>query len=315
MDVELLERFVAVVEVGSLNKAAARLNLSQPALSRSIRLLEERFSVDLVRRTSRGMVPTDFGQALFRRAKLITAELRKADAEIGALRNLSIGEINIGVPAGLGLAREVLPQVALPLISGSSQLAVNFVIGNREDFLSPLRMGDLDFAITDILYELGAEDLIQEELFVERSAIVVRRGHPLLQKTKVSVRDLAEYSWAIMPNSAHLEAHLKNLAREQGNSFHRGIIRSNSSLLVRSMLIESDVVGLVSLDAILIERDRKHIVEIILESHENSAQHLRPHPIGIVYRRDIGLSMAAAELVARIKRHCTAAQMPRAAQV
>ena len=53
MDIELLGRFVAVVELGSLNKAAAKLNLSQPTLSRSISLLEERFSAELIRRSFR----------------------------------------------------------------------------------------------------------------------------------------------------------------------------------------------------------------------------------------------------------------------
>jgi DNA-binding transcriptional LysR family regulator len=151
MDTELFERFIAIVELGSLNKAAAKLNLSQPALSRSIRLLEEHFSVELIRRSSRGIIPTDFGQALFRRAKLVNAELRKVETELGAMRNLIVGEINVGLPAGLSLMKNTLPIATLPLVSGGSKLVINYMIGNRADLLGQLRVGDLDFAITDIV--------------------------------------------------------------------------------------------------------------------------------------------------------------------
>jgi DNA-binding transcriptional LysR family regulator len=304
MDIELLERFVAVVEFGSLNKAAASLNLSQPALSRSIRQLEEKFSVELIRRSSRGIVPTSYGQALFRRAKLVNSELRKAETEIGALRNLTIGEINVGLPSGLSLMKSVLPTATLPLISGNSRLAINYITGNRQELLNQLRVGDLDFAITDIIDDVATEDLVQEELFIGRSAIFVKRRHPLLALRTVTIDDVNRYSWVTMPSSALLEEKLRKLGSDLGKPFNRGIIRSDSSLLVRSILMATDLVGLVTLDAVFIEKTRGILVEVDLEKGRHASYLPEPQSIGIIYRRDAGLSPASAKLVATIKLHC-----------
>ena len=93
MDTRLLNRFVAVVELGSLNRAAQKLNLSQPALSKSIQALEETLGVDLMKRGPRGASVTAFGQSVYTYAKLIGAEMRKMEEEIGALRALTPWQI------------------------------------------------------------------------------------------------------------------------------------------------------------------------------------------------------------------------------
>jgi DNA-binding transcriptional LysR family regulator len=304
MDTELLGRFVAVVELGSLNKAAAKLNLSQPTLSRSISLLEQRFSAELIRRSSRGIVPTSFGEALFRRAKLVNSELRKAETELGALRNLTIGEVNVGLPSGLSLMKTVLPIVTPPLVSGTSRLVINYITGNHPELLNQVRLGDLDFAITDIIDDMAGEDLVQEPLFIGRSAIFVRRRHPLLALRKITIDDINRYAWVTMPSSGVLEERLRKLGSGLGKPFGKGVIRSDSSLLVRSILMDSDMVGLVTLDAVFQEKTRGILVEIDLEKGRQANYLPEPQPIGIVYRRDAGLSPASETLVSKIKQRC-----------
>jgi DNA-binding transcriptional LysR family regulator len=133
---------------------------------------------------------------------------------------------------------------------------------------------------------------------------VVRRRHPLLALRKITIKDVNEYSWVTMPSTAHLEQRLRRLGNDLGDPFDRGVIRSNSSLLVRSMLIDSDLVGLVTLDDVFIEKSKGVLLEIDLETSHEFPDALEPHLIGIVYGRDAGLSTAAAELVSRIKLHC-----------
>jgi len=304
MDAQLLQRFVTVVESGSLNKAAKQLHISQPSLSRSIQLLEEHYAVELLRRSSRGIVPTAFGQAVLRRAKLVQSELRHLQSEIDGLRDLAMGEVNVGLPAGIGLNSRVLPAATLPLVSGKSKLVINYVIGTREKLLPLLRQGDLDFAITSIANDEFADELMQEELYAERGAIIVRKGHPLTRQTRVSLAQLGKYPWAVLSDSPHMERNLRNIAFEKNFSFSRGFIRCQSSRLIKSTLLDSDLVGFLSHDAVRNELDSGLLCELTLDSASHARDLLAVHLIGLVYRRDAALSAASLGLIGNIRAEC-----------
>lgn len=304
MDAQLLQRFVTVVESGSLNKAAKQLHISQPSLSRSIQLLEEHYAVELLRRNSRGIVPTAFGQAVFRRAKLVQAELRYLQSEIDGLRDLTAGEITVGLPAGVGFNSQVLPSATLPLVSGKSKLVINYVIGTREKLLPLLRQGDLDFALTSIAQDEFADELVQEELYAERGAIIVRQGHPLSGHALVSLNMLGKYPWAVLSNSPHIERNLRNIAFARNYSLSGGFIRSQSSLMIKSALLDSDLVGFLSHDAVRIEVDNGLLCELTLDSVAQTRDLLEAHLIGVVYRRDAALSAASLALIDNIRKEC-----------
>ena len=293
MDAQLLQRFVTVVESGSLNKAAKQLHISQPSLSRSIQLLEEHYAVELLRRSSRGIVPTAFGQAVLRRAKLVQSELRHLQSEIDGLRDLAMGEVNVGLPAA-----------TLPLVSGKSKLVINYVIGTREKLLPLLRQGDLDFAITSIANDEFADELVQEELYAERGAIIVRKGHPLSRQVRVSLAQLGKYPWAVLSDSPHLERNLRNIAFEKNFLFSRGFIRCQSSRLIKSTLLDSDLVGFLSHDAVRNELDNGSLCELTLDSASHARDLLAVHLIGLVYRRDAALSAASLGLIGNIRAEC-----------
>lgn len=304
MDAQLLQRFVTVVESGSLNKAAKQLHISQPSLSRSIQLLEEHYAVELLRRSSRGILPTAFGQAVFRRAKLVQTELRHLQNDIDGLRGLAVGEINVGLPAGIGFNSRVLPAATLPLVSGKSKLVINYVIGTRDKLLPLLRQGDLDFAITSVANDEFADELVQEELYAERGAIIVRKGHPLSRQTRVALSQLGKYPWVVLSNSPHLERNLRNIAFSKSFSFSRGFIRCQSSLLIKSALLDSDLVGFLSHDAVRREVDNGSLCELTLESAAQARELLSAHMMGLVYRRDAALSSASLALIGNIREQC-----------
>ena len=75
MDFRQLRNFIQVVELSSITAAAERLNIAQPALSRQVKALEEELSVSLLRRHGRGVMPTEEGIRLARRAKAILEEM------------------------------------------------------------------------------------------------------------------------------------------------------------------------------------------------------------------------------------------------
>src|SRR5689334_10300806 len=93
---DLLRPFLAVARTGNLSAAARELSLSQPALTKSVRKLEEIVGVPLFERRARGMTLTGSGTALLAHARRIEAQCRFADAEIGAIARGEAGSIRIG---------------------------------------------------------------------------------------------------------------------------------------------------------------------------------------------------------------------------
>ncbi|RWD62857.1 MAG: LysR family transcriptional regulator [Mesorhizobium sp.] len=120
-----LKAFAAIVEEGSFVRAAARLRVSPPALSQSIRLLEARIGVRLLNRTTRSVSPTVAGEKLFTRLGVAFAELEDAVAEVQAARGRPGGSLRINVPRVaamrfvapvLGDFQRTYPDIALTVI-------------------------------------------------------------------------------------------------------------------------------------------------------------------------------------------------------
>ena len=92
-DVDIL---VAVIQTGSMGKAASVLNMSQPAVSKAIAYLEHTLGVRLLDRSRQGVEPTPYGRALIKRGVAIFDELRQGVQDIASLTDPTVGEIRMG---------------------------------------------------------------------------------------------------------------------------------------------------------------------------------------------------------------------------
>ena len=96
MDLRAIAYFATVAEYGTVRGAAARLGISQPALTKAIRRLEDEMGVVLFDRQARGVTPTAYGRTLLRHARNLQASLKEAREEIAALRAGIAGRVRIG---------------------------------------------------------------------------------------------------------------------------------------------------------------------------------------------------------------------------
>lgn len=138
-----LMRFIAIVDAGSINAAASALRLSQPALSVQLAQMEADLNAQLLIRTSRGIVPTDAGNALYRQAQLIMRSV----GEIPELISTSVlepaGRVNVGFSASLAAAfgvpfikqvREKYPKILLQIFEAPATIQKEMAANNRIDF-------------------------------------------------------------------------------------------------------------------------------------------------------------------------------------
>jgi DNA-binding transcriptional LysR family regulator len=142
-----METFVCVVETGSFSAAARRLNIGQPAVSKTIAALEKRLAVSLLLRSTRGLTPTEAGLAFFERAKRALEEADEADnAARGTASGLS-GSLRVSAAVTFGRLH-IVPQLG-PFLDQHPQLNIDLMLDDRninlveEGIDVALRMGAL----------------------------------------------------------------------------------------------------------------------------------------------------------------------------
>lgn len=163
MDSRHLKCFLHVLEAGGLSQASQRMHLTQSALSRQIRQLEEHLGVALFARTGRGLVPTEAGQRLEPRARAVIADLDRLEAEVALGCREVGGSLVMALSPSLGAKRPAdlicdyrarYPEVRLRVIAAMS--------GAIQD---ALLQGRLDLGV--LHHPLTAAGLISEALWRE----------------------------------------------------------------------------------------------------------------------------------------------------
>lgn len=200
MDMRQLKYFVQIVESGSLSKASRQLFIAQPALSQQMTRLEDEVGKPLLVRSSRGVKPTDNGEALYHHARFILRQLDQAVSV--ARRELS----NVGGRVNLGMAPTTVCAIGLPLIKhlkakypGITLNVVEALSGHLEHMT---RLGELDLAIlfsTTAALDLTVEALLEEELFM-----ILPQGstlHPA-NRRDITLAELATLP-LILPSPGH----------------------------------------------------------------------------------------------------------------
>ncbi|MFY0477613.1 LysR family transcriptional regulator [Achromobacter marplatensis] len=182
MNLKQLEHLLAVAEAGSFSRAAERLHLTQSALSRSVRLLEEDLGALLLDRMGKRTELTPFGLTVAGRARRIlfeSAELRRS-AEL--LTHGDQGTISIGLGSGPGamLMTPLLTHVA----QRHPQLHLELMRGPLEAHLALLRERRLDALVVDTRGIAPAADLRIEPVSQMRAGFICRRAHPLARRAR-----------------------------------------------------------------------------------------------------------------------------------
>jgi DNA-binding transcriptional LysR family regulator len=253
-----LRQFLAVYELGSIGQAAVRLLLTQPALSKSLRSLEDDLGVRLFDRTPVGVVPTVFGDALAMHAKSIEAQLREAEAAIGALRGAAKGHVVVGI--GPSVAPNLMPMVALSLQRRNPGIELSVLEGLVDDLVPQLRRGQMD-VIVGSWPRLADTDFATEVIFSDHLCVFARADHPLVEAGEpLSLEMLAPQLWALPPASQKWRQHFDGLFLEQGLTPPKPSVTSTSASFLKGMLREGDYLSF--LPKLLVEADDASIVAL-----------------------------------------------------
>lgn len=239
----LLFVLVAVEATGSATDAAERLHLSQPAVSQAIRDLEHLAGSALLERTSRGVRLTEPGEILLRRVKLMLMELRVAEEEVASIHGAAHGRVTI---ASLPFSSvELVPQAVTQFLALYPDFEVRIVDGTYDSLLYQLRSADVDIIVGTLRRSID-DDLQQEVLYDDTMSVVCRAGHPYSKMERLALRDLVHAQWVVPLPGTGTRASFEAAFRSEGLDVPSARLEAHNPMAVRSMLLKSDHLALLS---------------------------------------------------------------------
>ncbi|EGL1066101.1 LysR family transcriptional regulator [Salmonella enterica subsp. enterica serovar Infantis] len=288
-----LHTFVAVAQQGTLGRAAETLNLSQPALSKTLNELEQLTGTRLFERGRLGAQLTVPGEQFLTHAVKVLDALNTAGQALNRKEDASADVVRVGAlpTTALGILPAAIGRFHQQQKSTSLQVATM----NNTMLLAGLKSGEIDLGIGRMSDPELMGGLNYELLFLESLKLVVRPGHPLLQET-ITLSRVMEWPVVVSPKGTVPRQNAEALLQSQGCKMPAGCIETLSASLSRQLTVDYDYVWFVPSGAV--KEDLRQATLVSLPVPTQSAG----EPIGILTRVDIPLSTGAQMLIAAIRK-------------
>ncbi|WP_199026690.1 pca operon transcription factor PcaQ [Ralstonia sp. ASV6] len=237
-----LSCFVAIAQERNLRRAAERLHLSQPAVSKTLGELEALAGAQLVERGRQGARLTAAGEQFLRYAVGATQALESATAALMGSGEASAPVVHVGaLPT---VASGLLPQAIAALHAQRPHAGVRLRTGTNAELLTALKAGELDFVVGRMAEPDAMQGLSFELLYAEPLALVVRPGHPLLAQpgASASLQAVLDYPMVIATPGTVPRHHTEALLQTHGLRLPTGVTETLSVSVARLLACRSNAV-------------------------------------------------------------------------
>lgn len=212
MDLTLIRSFLAVAETGAITEAAERIGITQPALSRRLQQFEDHLGVPLMVRGRKGATLTEIGRLVQSEAQAILARYEHMQEMVNSHQRLEGGTVRIGggatavsymLPEAIAAFQAAHPQVRFQMReAGSSEIADDVVAGRLELGVVTLPVRDRELDVTPLTND--------------RIVLVARHDHPLAQRRRVRIQDLADQAFVAFEAGSALRQIIDSKLRDAG---------------------------------------------------------------------------------------------------
>ena len=288
-----LHTFVAVAQQGTLGRAAETLNLSQPALSKTLNELEQLTGTRLFERGRLGAQLTLVGEQFLTHAVKVLDALNSAGQALIRKEGLNNDIVRIGAlpTAALG----ILPTVIGQFHKQQKDITLQVATMNNTMLLAGLKSGEIDIGIGRMSDPELMSGLHYELLFLESLKLVVRPGHPLLQET-VTLSRVMEWPVVVSPKGTVPRQNAEALLQSQGCKMPAGCIETLSASLSRQLTVDFDYVWFVPSGAVKDDL-RRGVLTALPIATQGAGE-----PIGILTRVDATLTPGTHTLLSAIRK-------------
>ena len=252
MELDQLRYFLRVAELQSFTRAAEDLRMSQPALSRSIRKLEDELGKPLFHRKPRSIELTDAGVLLEGRARQVSGLVDDTCAEISD--DGETGRLRVGaIPT---IAPYLLPEILKRFSKSFPGAVVTVQEATTERLIRSCNQGDVDLAI--LALPLASSALECVSLFDEELFLVLPSKHPLNQKKKITVGDLETERFIMLDEEHCLSDSIVSFCRRDATQ-PLVMERTSQLVMVQELVALGHGVSMIPLMAKAMDRSRKRV--------------------------------------------------------
>jgi LysR family transcriptional regulator, pca operon transcriptional activator len=278
MKVRHLKCFMEVARLGHVGRAADQLAVTQPAVSKTLRELEELLNVRLFTRGPKGLVLTPQGEAFRHHAATGVVALQQAIDSVaqGKLQ----GDSNIKIGALPTVAVRLIPQAVRALTGQRRDAAVHLITGPNRILLERLKGRELDVVVGRLADPDQMVGLAFEQLYLERMAVVVHPRHPLVGDRPFDLRRIAAFE-VLMPSREDITRPIADrllIANGIGGLERR--IETVSSDFSRAYLKQTDAIWIISYGVAALDIAAGDLVELPVDVTATAG------PVGMTTRAD-----------------------------
>lgn len=237
IDFELYRIFYVVANHCNITKASEELSISQPAISKSIKNLEEQLGGQLFVRTKRGVVLTEEGKEFYNYIKQAIEYINNAENKFTDLINLETGCIKIGISTTL--TKEFLLPYLEEFHSLYPKIDIQIITNLTSDLMPKLRNGLIDIVILNLNDKNYDNDIDIIKCRKINDCFVVNNKYKDLTLKEVSIKELNNYPLILQAKGSNTREFLDNIARENGV-----VLKPNIELASYSLVVEFSKIGL-----------------------------------------------------------------------
>ena len=273
-----LQCFLETARLRHVGRAAERLCVTQPAVSKTIRELEEILDVQLFERSGRGLALTPVGRLFQEYAQSGFTSLQQA------IDSVSLGRLPGGTALSVGalptVAARLIPHAVGQLLKDRPDVTVRLLTGHNRYLYDRLRSQELDIVVGRPAEPEQMIGLRFEQLYSERLALVVRPGHPLLDQANLDLRRILDFTVIVPTPEDIIRTTVDHFLIAHGIGAVERHIETVSSEFARGFLGSSDAIWIISYGVVALDLAGGALAELPFEMDETAG------PVGMTTRAE-----------------------------
>jgi len=270
-----IQCFVEIAQERSLKLAADKLNLTQPAISKTLKELEEIIGASLMTRNRAGIVLTKQGKVFLHFAQISLASLQQGldgvEKEGDARATLKVGALP-------SVAASFMPPVVREFAELAPNVMLQIMDGPHGYLIERLKLGDLDLVIGRLGRPVSMEGVSFTQLYSERVDLIVRAGHPLLEKP--DVKRIVDWPVIYPPEGSAIRPLVERYMIANGVGEIPNKIETVSGAFGRVYTRRTDAVWIISSGVVQNETADGHLVRLPFDTDMTKG------PVGLMTRPD-----------------------------
>jgi LysR family pca operon transcriptional activator len=273
-----LQTFVEVARQKSVMKAAELLHVSQPAVTKTIRELEEVLGVTVFERDGRGIKITRYGEVFLKHAGAALTALRQGVDSVSQTLRDEAPPIRIGaLPT---VSTRIMPEAMMLFLKEGTGARIKIVTGENAVLMEQLRVGDLDLVVGRLAAPEKMAGFSFEHLYSEQVVFCVRSGHPLLGSSQSVFAGMDAYPILMPTRASIIRPFVESFLIANGVAGLPNQIETVSDSFGRAFVRQSDAIWIISTGVVARDIEDGTLTTLPIDTSETKG------PVGLTMRTD-----------------------------